>query len=104
MADSTHNNGQNNRPKTRKKPQILIEEKAKSSGELPRPASEENKLSNSLTLGDQTLPPNLFILPINSPIVFPTLLAPLLVTQPRFVAMIEEAINRQRMIGLLLTR
>ena len=60
--------------------------------------------SNNLIVTDQTLPPNLFILPINSPIVFPTLLAPLLVTHPRFVSMIEEAINRQRMIGLLLTR
>ena len=57
-----------------------------------------------LVLTDQLLPPNLFVLPVNSPIVFPTLLAPLLVTQPRWVAMIEEAINRQRMIGLLLTR
>jgi ATP-dependent Lon protease len=60
--------------------------------------------SNNLTLPDQILPPNLFILPIHTPLVFPTLLAPLLVTQPRFVSMIEEAINRQRMIGLLLTR
>lgn len=60
--------------------------------------------SNNLILSDQILPPNLFILPINSPIVFPTLLAPLLVTHPRFVGMIEEAISRQRMIGLLLTR
>jgi ATP-dependent Lon protease len=58
----------------------------------------------NLVLPDQILPPNLFILPINSPIVFPTLLAPLLISQPRYVAMIEEAINRQRMIGLLLTR
>lgn len=60
--------------------------------------------SNTLVLSEQLLPPNLFILPINSPIVFPTLLAPLLVTHSRYVAMIEEAINRQRMIGLLLTR
>jgi ATP-dependent Lon protease len=53
---------------------------------------------------DQLLPPNLFILPVNGPLVFPTLLAPLLVNQPRHVAMIEEAISRQRMLGLLLTR
>ncbi|MFZ9595412.1 MAG: endopeptidase La [Bdellovibrionia bacterium] len=50
------------------------------------------------------MPTNLFILPTNSPIVFPTLLAPLLVTHPRLVAMIEEAINRQRMIGLVLVK
>ena len=60
--------------------------------------------SGNLILPDQILPPNLFILPINSPIVFPTLLAPLLINHPRYVAMIEEAINRQRMIGLFLTR
>jgi len=58
----------------------------------------------SLVPTDQTLPPNLFVLPVNSPIVFPTLLAPFLISQPRLVAMVEEAINRQRMIGLLLTR
>lgn len=58
----------------------------------------------SLVLNDQILPPNLFVLPVNSPVVFPTLLAPLLVSHPRQVAMIEEAINRQRMLGLLLTR
>ena len=60
--------------------------------------------SGNLALSEQVLPPNLFILPISSPIVFPTLLAPLLVSHPRYVAMIEESINRQRMIGLLLTR
>ncbi len=63
----------------------------------PAPAS-------SLILPDQILPPNLFILPVNHPIVFPTLLAPILVSNPRFIGMIEEAINRHRMIGLLLTR
>lgn len=75
------------------------------SNETPAPAQPQApaKASN-LVLSDQLLPPNLFVLPINSPMVFPTLLAPLLVTHPRFVGMIEEAINRQRMIGLLLTR
>jgi ATP-dependent Lon protease len=57
-----------------------------------------------LALSDQLLPPNLFVLPINGPIVFPTLLAPLLVSAPRHVAMIEEAISRQRVIALLGTR
>src|SRR6476660_30328 len=62
------------------------------------------RVGGGLILPEQVLPPNLFILPINGPIAFPTLLAPLLVSQPRYVAMIEEAINRQRMIGLLLTQ
>lgn len=60
--------------------------------------------SGSLILPDQVLPPNLFILPVNSPVAFPTLLAPLFISNPRTIGMVEEAINRQRMIGLLLTR
>lgn len=63
-----------------------------------------SKQGGGLILPDQILPPNLFVLPISSPIPFPTLLAPLLVSHPRFVAMIEESINRQRMIGLIQTR
>lgn len=59
---------------------------------------------NGLVVQDQTLPPNLFLLPIAGPIAFPTLLAPLLVVQPRFVAMVEEVISRHRMIGLVLSR
>jgi ATP-dependent Lon protease len=62
------------------------------------------KSSSGLILPEQTLPPNLFVLPMSGPIPFPTLLAPILVTQPRLISMIEEAINRQRVIGLLLTR
>jgi ATP-dependent Lon protease len=60
--------------------------------------------AQGLMVPDQILPPNLFILPINSPVVFPTLLAPLLVSLPKHIAMVEEAINRQRTIGLLVTR
>ncbi len=60
--------------------------------------------AGNLVLSDQNLPANLFVLPVNSPLVFPTLLAPLLVTHPKHVGMIEEAINRKRVIGLLLTR
>jgi ATP-dependent Lon protease len=59
---------------------------------------------NGLILPEQALPPNLFVLPVNGPLAYPTLLAPLLVSHPRHVAMIEESINRQRMIGLILTR
>lgn len=69
-------------------------------GFLPPPG----KSPGGLILTDQILPPNLFLLPINAPIAFPTLLAPILVSQPRFVATIEEAINRQRLVGLVLTR
>lgn len=58
----------------------------------------------SLILPDQILPPNLFVLPVNGPVVFPTLLSPLLISHPRHIAMVEEAINRQRIIGLVQTR
>ncbi len=59
---------------------------------------------SSLVLPDQTLPPNLFVLPTNSSIVYPSLMAPLVVTHPKFVAAIEEVIQRNRVIGLLLTQ
>ncbi len=67
-------------------------------------SSSGDKNSGGLVIPDQILPPNLFVLPVNSAVIFPTLMAPLLVTQPRLVATIEEAISRQRLIGLLLTR
>ena len=57
-----------------------------------------------LVLPDQILPPNLFVLPFNHAIPFPTLLAPIQVSVPKHVQMIEEAINRQRVIGILLTK
>src|SRR5688500_9926145 len=57
-----------------------------------------------LVLPDQILPPNLFILPVNSSIVFPTLMAPMLVTGERWINSVEEAISRQRFLGLLQTR
>jgi ATP-dependent Lon protease len=60
--------------------------------------------AGGLALPDQMLPPNLFVLPINGPIPFPTLLAPMMVSVPRHTAMIEEAISRQRVIALLMTR
>ena len=74
--------------------------------ELKKPEIQEgsSQLAGSLVVPDQILPPNLFVLPVNSAVVFPTLLAPIMVTQPRFVAAIEEAISRSRLIGLLLTR
>lgn len=75
-----------------------VDENTENSSQLP------SKQGNGIILPDQILPPNLFILPISSPIPFPTLLSPLLVSHPRFVAMIEESINRQRMIGLVQTR
>ncbi len=77
---------------------------------LPAPASAapagtpKGGQGGGLVLPDQILPPNLFILPVNAPVVFPTLLTPLLVTQPRHIQMIEEVISRQRIFALVQTR
>jgi len=59
---------------------------------------------DGLALPDQLLPPNLFVLPVNSAVVYPTLMAPLMVTSTRFIGTVEETISRQRLVGLLLTR
>ncbi len=70
--------------------------------------AEENKQiadkGSSLILPDQALPPNLFIIPVNSSIIYPSLMAPMMVSIPRFVATAEEAIARNRTVGLILTK
>ena len=60
--------------------------------------------SSGIVLPDQVLPPNLFVLPVNSAVVFPSLMSPILVQQPRWIAAVEETLSRQRILGLLLTR
>jgi ATP-dependent Lon protease len=67
-------------------------------------SDEERTLSSSLILPDQALPHNLFVLPVNQAVIFPSLMAPLNISEPRFIATIEEAITRQRVIGLLLVQ
>jgi len=57
-----------------------------------------------LALSDQLMPPNLFVLPVNGPIVFPTLMAPIAVHIPKYIATVEEAISRQRILGLLMVK
>lgn len=64
----------------------------------------DDKQPSQLVLPDQMLPPNLFVLPMSGPMVFPTLMAPILISQPRFVATIDEVISRQRLIGLVQVR
>lgn len=65
---------------------------------------EPSEDKTGLILPDQILPPNLFILPTNVAAIYPTLMAPIVVSDPRFIATVEEAIKRQRIIGLLLVR
>jgi ATP-dependent Lon protease len=61
---------------------------------------------SDLVLPDQILPPHLFILPMNQSVVYPTMMAPLQITLPRHIQMIEEVVARHphKSIGLLLTR
>lgn len=73
-------------------------------GDLPAPADASSDSNKGLILPDQVLPPNLFVLPTNSPIIFPTLMAPISVSEPRFVATVEEAINRNRFLGVIVTK
>ncbi len=70
------------------------------------PAAEPGSAPDvaSLVIADQVLPPNLFVLPTHSSIVFPSLMAPLVVNLPKFVSVVEESLQRNRILGLVLTR
>lgn len=69
------------------------------------PASAvEKEASSPLILTDHVLPKNLFVIPYYGPIAFPTLMAPLNIEAPHLIATIEEAISRQRLIGLVLPK
>lgn len=58
----------------------------------------------SLVAQDAALPPHLVVLPIASGVVFPSLMAPILVTLPKYIAAVEEAISRHRTIALLVIK
>ena len=78
--------------------------KPDSSNETVSDEGKVNPVAQPPVLSDHILPPNLFVLPVNNAVVFPTLMVPIMVTQPRFIATVEEAINRQRLLGLLLVK
>lgn len=59
---------------------------------------------SQLVLPDQVLPLNLFVVPVSSAVIFPSLMAPLVVSNPRWIATVEEAISRNRTIGILLSK
>ena len=62
-------------------------------------------LNPGIVLPDQILPQNLFTIPIIGPILYPTLILPLVVWHPRAIATVEELIARkQNHLGLLMTR
>ncbi len=50
----------------------------------------------------RSLPDNLFILPSNNPIPFPTMLTPVVIHQAKGIGMIEEVMNRNRLFGIML--
>jgi ATP-dependent Lon protease len=58
-----------------------------------------------IILPDQVLPQNLFAIPIIGPVIYPTLILPLVVWHPKAITTVEELIARkQNHLGLLLTK
>jgi ATP-dependent Lon protease len=74
------------------------DQSSETTSNLPSPPS------GGLVLPDQLLPPNLFIVPTLGPVLYPTLMAPVNVAIPRYVETVEEVIQRQRVLGLIVTR
>lgn len=70
----------------------------------PNASEQLPQTPNSVLLPEQSLPPNLFIIPVNSSIIYPSLMAPLIISHPSVLSTVEEAINRNRMVGLILTK
>lgn len=62
------------------------------------------QVPKGLTLADQTMPQHLFVIPTPGPIIYPTLIAPIMVWHPTAMATVEEAMNRNQYIGLLMTK
>ncbi len=60
--------------------------------------------SQELVQADQTLPGQLLILPTPGPVLFPTLILPLIVWHQGAIQAIEEALNQKKIIGMLVTR
>ena len=84
----------------------MTEKTRESTKQLPGPGGADAPGSSGLVLPDQVLPPHLFVLPMNQAVVYPTMMAPLQVTIPRYIDMVEQALskNPSRTLGLLLTR
>jgi len=66
--------------------------------------AQETPTPSGLALPDQILPQHLLIVPTPGPVLYPTLIAPLVVWHPKVLATIDEAVNRNKYIGLLLTK
>lgn len=68
------------------------------------PGTEIEVKISELVVQDQNLPQNLYVVPVNSSVIYPSLMAPVLITIPKFVEATEQALQRNRVIGLMLTR
>lgn len=82
-------------------PRKTLKEDSNNGGSASRKRSSEGK---GILLADQALPANLFVLPVNTSVVFPTLMAPLGVGEARWIATVEEALTQNRYMALLQTR
>ncbi len=68
-------------------------------------ASDTLYTNPGIVLPDQILPQNLFSIPILGPVIYPSLMLPLVVWHPRAISTVEELISRkQAHLGLLMTR
>ncbi len=57
-----------------------------------------------MALNDQILPQQLLVIPTQGPVIFPTLIAPFVIWHPKAMNAVEEALNKQRYLGLILSR
>lgn len=68
-------------------------------------ASEILQANPGIILPDQILPRDLFTIPILGPVLYPTLVLPLVVWHPKAIATVEEIIARkQNHLGLMMTK
>jgi ATP-dependent Lon protease len=58
-----------------------------------------------VALPDQMLPQHLLSIPVLGPVIYPTLIVPLIVWHPKAIATVEERLaQKQGYLGLLVTR
>ncbi len=67
-------------------------------------STEPLKTGGELVRSDQVLPPNVLVVPIDSNVVFPTMMAPVTISDEKSIATIEEAMGRQKLVGLMLVK
>ncbi|MFC1671051.1 endopeptidase La [Spirochaetota bacterium] len=65
---------------------------------------ETAQFENDLVAIDQTLPNQLYVIPIRYRPIFPGIITPLIISQGRFTDAIEKVINESRTVGLILLK